>query len=425
MTPGGEGGATVRITVAPRSTAPPQAGFTMTTPVEAGRPVTFTNQSSGAAEWRWTFEGGDGPTESRAQTPPPRTWPDAGRYTVTLEVRRGDESSTVTHELVVTQPPVPLVVGDITGGGVARYDTSTDYTFTAIVTRGEYLSCAYTIEGVHTDCVPTTIRGERAVQVTHRFASTGPQTIALRFETASGPGLDRSLTIQVDELQPPRADIEVIGATHLGSNSYVATVGTPITLDASGTTGEYDILYWQDGDLSAPQIHSTRWSPRWDVGDHGAILSVISTRQGTNSGDAVNIRIVPEDTTGPTAAMAQADLVSDPRGPLFTVTASDPETVVTGIDFHGLFRYACRPAGSDPGELGTQAQLDATVTPWFTARVPMFTIAAPGFPVSFTMPSNLCPAGQEMGPRLQLTYWAVVWNSAGLSTETPHNMVFS
>ncbi len=291
------------------------------------------------------------------------------------------------------------------------------------MSSGEFRTCAYTIEGVRTDCAVAGAPGGRAVSVTHRFAAGGRQTVALHFDTAADP-VDRSLTVEVEVLQPPRGVVVITGARHVAANDYVAVEGTPITLDASGTTGDYSDLYWQDTSLDAPRIHSTVWSPAWGVGSHSAILSIESQKLGAKWGDAFNIRIVAADTTPPTGAMPEPDLFGDPRGPVFTVDASDAESEITSIELHGLFNYACRPAGSDPDVLGTQAQRDATETPWYTARGPELIPTGPGA-VSVTVPSDLCPAGQELGPRFQFSWWAVVRNGADLSVETPHNMVLT
>lgn len=68
--------------------------------IAEGENVHFTDLSEGNPQaWSWSFEGGE-PAVSTEQNPVV-TYPEAGEYTVTLTVSRGDEQSTVTREQFV------------------------------------------------------------------------------------------------------------------------------------------------------------------------------------------------------------------------------------------------------------------------------------------------------------------------------------
>jgi len=74
----------------------------------ANQPVTFTDASTGSpTSWAWDFDN-DGTVDSTARIPPTVIFSNAGTYTVTLKVSKGDESSTIPKDIIVAAPPVPL-----------------------------------------------------------------------------------------------------------------------------------------------------------------------------------------------------------------------------------------------------------------------------------------------------------------------------
>lgn len=79
------------------------------TTVCPGQTTTFTDLSSGASSWNWSF--GDGGTST--QQNPSHVYTAAGSYTVTLSVSGG--ACTVTHSVVVSPaPPAPVINGPAT-----------------------------------------------------------------------------------------------------------------------------------------------------------------------------------------------------------------------------------------------------------------------------------------------------------------------
>src|SRR5262249_34291877 len=78
--------------------------------------VAFTNLTTGASSFTWTF--GDGNTSVAAD--PVNTYTNAGAYTVTLTAigAGGTNLLTLTNYIVVTSPPPPIVgfAADVTNG---------------------------------------------------------------------------------------------------------------------------------------------------------------------------------------------------------------------------------------------------------------------------------------------------------------------
>ena len=66
--------------------SPPTAGFTASpTLICEGATVTYTDASTAATSWTWTFTGGT-PSSATGQGPHTITYPTAGTYNATLDV---------------------------------------------------------------------------------------------------------------------------------------------------------------------------------------------------------------------------------------------------------------------------------------------------------------------------------------------------
>lgn len=156
---------TVAPTPVPTPDQPLQAEFTASP--QTGTPplrVNFTDLSTGTPNrWRWDF--GDG-TISPEQNPPPHVYSGIGRYSVTLEVFRGNLSS------VERKPELIRVVGDYPTGpsgfvmvtsnpSGAEVSISDRYIGTTpamlTVPAGSY-SLTFEAEGYQKKYIPVTIR---------------------------------------------------------------------------------------------------------------------------------------------------------------------------------------------------------------------------------------------------------------------------
>ncbi len=96
----------IRVTVvANPDLIPLDASFTGPTDAEVSADVTFRSTSQGdPASYRWTFPGG---TPNFSTSPNATTsWTEPGAKTVTLEITRGSETSTVSKEITILRPAV-------------------------------------------------------------------------------------------------------------------------------------------------------------------------------------------------------------------------------------------------------------------------------------------------------------------------------
>lgn len=133
--PGGSDGETKVNYITVNPCTPPTAEF-VGSPTSGDYPlnVTFTNQSTGATSYSWTF--GDGGTSTAAN--PSHTYTAAGTYTVSLTATNscGSDVETKTDYITVTAPSGPTVItfdtfeagwGSYTDGGAdcSRYTGST------------------------------------------------------------------------------------------------------------------------------------------------------------------------------------------------------------------------------------------------------------------------------------------------------------
>ncbi len=238
--------------------------FTPNSGIETYTPVTFTDLSQGGpTSWSWTFERALGPGTSALPSPPAQQWGIADTFTVTLVVRRGSESDTVTRTVTVNDPPpqAPAVM-DIVSTEGPPYDDQTAYTFFAHHVANPVDTCVYTFQGTNVDCVLVPSHGTTMLQGTHRFPA-GRHTIRL---TVTGPGgiTTRTLTIDVVALTPPVARITVTGAMDNGG-TWSSTEGMPVTFDGSGSTGTFTQLDWRDLVTGATATGPT-WTPALERG---------------------------------------------------------------------------------------------------------------------------------------------------------------
>ncbi len=115
-------------TIAIPGTLPLSVDFSSdVTNVCTGGQVNYTDQSTGATSWLWTFEGGTPPTSTDQN--PVVTYNTTGTYDVTLEVSDGTSNETLSIPDMITvndipgQPDQPVGPIELCGGDDATYTT--------------------------------------------------------------------------------------------------------------------------------------------------------------------------------------------------------------------------------------------------------------------------------------------------------------
>ena len=404
--------------VEPRIDAPEALFVASATRVEASDPVTFTDLSTGATEWAWSFAGSEGPSTSSLQAPPTQSWSSPGTYTVALTV--GNSIGTDSHELdieVVAPPPGAPELSAIGWPPGQTFDDQTPIEFFATV-RNPVTDCSWTIEGLTLPCATAPSGADTRVSVRHRFGAGGDQVVRV---DVSGPGGTDSATatVTVEQLVAPVPHIGVVGATGAGG-SWTAPEGTSVTFDGSGTTGSYRDLLWHDSVTGATFSGST-WTPALGVGTHTITLTADSPGFGSPS-TAVTITVQPPDTSAPTGWIELASFTGGDVG--YTVTAADAESGITSIAIHGEFHGACT-SDADPDAPPTPLHVGPTTSPLATGTGGQLVPDGAGG-VTFTTGLTFCPAGTSFGADLSdgnaadwyQAAWAEVTNGAGLTYTT-------
>lgn len=195
--PGGSDGETKNGYITVNPCTPPTAGF-VGSPTSGNYPlnVNFTNQSTGAASYSWTF--GDGGTSTSAN--PSHTYTSAGTYTVTLTAINtcGSDQMVRTNYITITTPPCDPPVANFSGS-----PTSGDYplnvTFTDLSTFSP-TSWSWTFgDG----------GSSTAQNPSHTYTAAGNYTVSLTATNSCGSdGETKSAYITVTE--PPVSNWTVI-----------------------------------------------------------------------------------------------------------------------------------------------------------------------------------------------------------------------
>jgi PKD repeat protein len=177
----------------------PHADFVAdNTSIQEGQSVNFTNLSTNASTWAWTFEGGT-PGTFAGQTPPAITYNNAGTYDVTLIVSNDageDTEIKVDYIEVFNTPPPPAAnfTANVTtinvGGSVNFTDLSTN----------SPTSWAWTFEGG----TPGTSTQQNPSNITYNTAGTFDVTLMVSNQYGSDTEIKLNyITVQV--IPPPQA----------------------------------------------------------------------------------------------------------------------------------------------------------------------------------------------------------------------------
>lgn len=225
----------------------PVANFSASqTTISTGESVSFSDQSSDATAWNWTFEGGT-PATSIAQNPT-ISYNAAGNYNVTLKAINADgsDTKTVTGYMQVNDP-VPAPTADFTANQTSITEGET-VTFSDL-SANEPISWSWTFEGG----TPGTSNQKNP---TVTYATPGNYNVTL--VASNGGGSDSKVLdnyIQVDEYVPsyciPTAD---------ASGQWIAGVEISGQSKTSGSNGYTDFTSFVF-DLERGTNHSVKLTP--------------------------------------------------------------------------------------------------------------------------------------------------------------------
>ncbi|MEE4257812.1 MAG: PKD domain-containing protein, partial [Bacteroidales bacterium] len=189
--------------------APPVADFSGTpTSIDEGGTVNFTDLSTNASSWSWTFEGGT-PATSTDQNPAV-VYNTAGTYTVTLEAGSpyGTDTETKVGYIVVTYVPTPPVANFTADATDIPVGASVNFTD---LTTGDPISWSWTFDGG----TPTNSTAQNPSIV---YNTAGTYTVTLEATNVSGSDTETK-TAYITVHAPPVADF----------------TGTPLLINEGGT----------------------------------------------------------------------------------------------------------------------------------------------------------------------------------------------
>jgi PKD repeat protein len=229
----------------------PEASFTASSStVCAGSSVTFTNTSTNATSYSWSFTGGT-PATSTA-TNPTVTYSSPGIYTVSLTATNstGSDTETITDMITVTGPPA--APGSITGlNTVCANQTGVTYTVSSVSGASSY-----------TWSVPsgaTITSGQGTTSVTVNYGTSGGN-ITVTASNSCGTSSASSLAVTVNPLPATPGTISGLnivctnqtGVTYTissvsGASSYTWTVPSGATIASGQGTTSVTVNYGTSG----------------------------------------------------------------------------------------------------------------------------------------------------------------------------------
>jgi PKD repeat protein len=272
----GEGVATTTIVVVADVPAPIAAFATNPeSPVTAGVPVQFTDQSTGGTPTEWAWDFGDGSTSSLRN--PTHVFTDEGPYTVRLTVENSGGKDDVTRQIQVL-PPKPVANFTFSpatpnaGQEVRFTDTS------ANVTPGTTF-----LWNFDDGTTPSSDRSPR-----HTFTERGTYDVTLTVTNAGG-----SSTVTKSVPVNPRAP--VASFTYAPTTSINTTTNVQFTFRQLSGAGEPEEYAWDFGDGGT----STERNPshRFTTAGTYTVSLVVRNPGGTSPAFAQSIRVTVPPVT--------------------------------------------------------------------------------------------------------------------------------
>ncbi len=286
------------------SAVPPVANFTSASSVCAGETVTYTNTSTGATSYLWTFPGGSPGTSTAAN--PTVTYSALGTYDVLLQVTTGacgmigavNRLNAITVKTLPTVSVTPQTVSvcgsvntTLTASGASTYTwspaTGLNTTTGATVIASPSVTTTYTVTGTTNGC-------------------TNSKIVAIIVQNA---------------------------VANFTASQTTVTAGTPVSFTNTSTGSGTGVLFysWNFGDPSAGTVNSSTQQnpPPFTYVRPGNYTVTLQAAKGScNNTKTVTITVLPA-ATGLEEAYAKGNIriYPNPAKNYLTVEAPEEENI--------------------------------------------------------------------------------------------------
>ncbi len=215
--------------------------------VNAGSPVSFTDQSTGAELWDYDWDGVNGYEDSNNTAPrASHTFATQGSFTPVLRVRRGaSEEATFTLPFtLVVSAPTP---GNITISGPSSGQPNQALAFSA--SGGG--SCSPSANGWSWSATGGTVTGGNAADVTISWSGTGSKTITATNSACGVVSGSKSVQISSDPPPPPPPPPPPAGLkAEFTFSPSAPNVNQAVSFNGASSTGSPTSYAWDFGDGS-------------------------------------------------------------------------------------------------------------------------------------------------------------------------------
>jgi PKD repeat protein len=299
------------VTAAAASAAQPTADFTVSSPVVAGAPATFTSTSVPTPQHEitastWSFGDGTAPLSGQSQTIQ-HVFSSPGTVTVTLTVTDGTGAASVTKQVTVLAPPVASFIHTPVPPVAGR---PASFASTAVPVSG------YSINATHWDLDADGIFEASGAHVQHTFPTGGSHVVRLRVSDSSGVTAELSRSITVNA--PPDVSFTVSPGEPV-AGEQVRLVST--SKDAEGPLVEQAWDLDGDGDFNDASGVSVS-GVFMSAGRHSVALRV------TDADGASSTRVRAVTVRAPDSPSTLAD--ATPRAPFLRLMTPFPVVRLAG-----------------------------------------------------------------------------------------------
>jgi gliding motility-associated-like protein len=269
---------TVKTTI--KLSNPPVADFTVSNPVCAGKPVTFTDKTtvngSTIVKWNWDF--GNAVTTVLSNNPLTNTYSTAATYKVKLFVETNTGCISATDSLNIKVNYNPVV--DFNMSNVVCLPNGLTQ-FTDLSTIGDGTQSQFTYIWDFGDPVSGAANGAVIKNPSHNYSAVGPYTIKLKVTSKDGCFTENTKTLSAIY---PQAKANFTSPAEL---CFGATAGFTDASDGKGRTVTQ--WSWDFGDGTTSTLKNP--TKNYTVADTFTVKLYIKTDVGCNS-DTISKKII-------------------------------------------------------------------------------------------------------------------------------------